>query len=326
MHDDLQLPIAFFTNIGDNRVEDVSVVTWGELKELLSTPDLRDDKDGPLFQVVLYKEPDDETIEPEHLLPDGTLRRVGDNIAYYFALHLDFDDGPTMNDVRKLLLPYEHCGYTSHNHWKTYGVQKFRVILPLAEPITVAQLRERRDAILKWLNGVDPSTLAIGRCFYLPSCSKNGKLFATSWANNGSLLDVLNYFEPKKEPLAPVNVTVIHHGNEDERRTKILQELLKLADNGVFASEDQWFKLGGALHADGYSVSDYKMLSWPTAHDACEKRWKRWNSSPPPMNGGYLINLIRNNGNPTFMLKGSSPKKTGTTLPLILNRKGKSNV
>jgi hypothetical protein len=328
-HEALELPVAFFANKEDNAVKNVELLTWATFKERLSTHEIRDtgnsdrDKNGAAFMVALFKTPE----ECEELI-DGYPRRYGDNVDFYYALHFDFDANVTIEAIRRKLLSYEHFGYTSYNHWKSFGVEKFRVIVPLNRPVTPEELRARKDAILEWLGDVDKSTFSIGRLFYMPATSKRGKLYKRTWSNDGDLFNI-ETFDEKKVDHAPLGV-VTASIPDDEMNRSILKELAKLD----LSEYEDWFSVGGAMFASGFALTDFQSLSWGDAQESCKKKWKHWEKRAPPLNRGFLINFIRKS-NPKFLVAGqnktTAPKTTTTTTKpvttttLVLVKKGQKN-
>jgi hypothetical protein len=68
-------------------------------------------------------------------------------------------------------------------------VNKFRIVIPFAEPIPTAEYEARRESMLSWLDTDDPSTLAVSRGFFVPSCHRDRVHLAETWVNDGEPLD-----------------------------------------------------------------------------------------------------------------------------------------
>ena len=66
----------------------------------------------------------------------------------------------TVDEAKEHFSDLEYLGYTSHNHKKD-GIEKFRLVFPLTEPVTPDDIRNRKDEILSWAESADKSTLSI---------------------------------------------------------------------------------------------------------------------------------------------------------------------
>lgn len=56
-------------------------------------------------------------------------------------------------------------------------------------------------------------------------------------------------------------------------KVRLLDLLQKYADLGGFESYHDWLRLGGALKREGFSVGDWRSLSWTSAGEDCFSKW-----------------------------------------------------
>ena len=95
---------------------------------------------------------------------------VSDN-ATMAKLVLDFDDGATRAEIEDRFAGLDYIIYNSTGNQASKGIEKFRIIITLKEPVLASDLKYwRRSASFKqFVAGVDESSFAIGRFFYRPS-------------------------------------------------------------------------------------------------------------------------------------------------------------
>ena len=116
--------------------------------------------------------------------PDRTKEAVGmfnywdeckrGNLSDDAKLHrlvIDYDDGARRVDVEKQFEDYSYVIYNSTGNQLSKGIEKFRIIIQLKEPIIASDLEHWRttDKFKKYFEGCDYSSFAIGRFFYRPS-------------------------------------------------------------------------------------------------------------------------------------------------------------
>lgn len=82
-------------------------------------------------------------------------------------LVLDYDSGISSTTVMNTLSEYEYIFY--HSSGNSGELEKFRIILKLKDPIIASDLKIWRAKLAKEFNGIDTSSFAIGRFFYVPS-------------------------------------------------------------------------------------------------------------------------------------------------------------
>lgn len=87
----------------------------------------------------------------------------------YFVL--DYDNGARRRDVEKKFAQYRYIIYNSTGNKESDGIEKFRLILKLKEPISANDLRfwKNENKFKEFFKGVDESSFAVGRFFYRPS-------------------------------------------------------------------------------------------------------------------------------------------------------------
>jgi len=190
-----------FNSKYDNLVKSMGEVTWNELCELLSAHQSNTSKDRvPMFNLVRYRDNFDPSIADEntgHLEGESEvvpLRRTI-NIVQVDALVLDYDGEMTIEEAKQRFNEYEYFAYTSYNHLRDTGVEKFRLILPLSAPIPVRRINtlpiyeDFADEILKFAGPCDPVVLKPNQLYYIPATHPKRLDLATTWRNAGKILD-----------------------------------------------------------------------------------------------------------------------------------------
>jgi len=129
-------------------------------------------------------------------------RRLKENVLAVTALILDYDGGMSIQDARERFKNYEYVGYTSFRHLKAKGVEKFRLVFPLASPIPAAGIftdcddliagsvwHELTDALKTFAGDCDPASFRCNQFFYLPITTESRATTAVAWENSGAVLD-----------------------------------------------------------------------------------------------------------------------------------------
>lgn len=154
--------------------------TWQDICNRIASPQIRADKDGPLFCPAIFDPP----------------RRKKANVQQISELVLDFDHGADFD--RDLAVWRERglafAAYTTHSSYRETesnpnAEERFRVIIPLLEPIPASEFPK----LWRWaadLSGgkVDPQAKDASRMFYTPAIAVEGALYRHE-IHNGHLLD-----------------------------------------------------------------------------------------------------------------------------------------
>jgi hypothetical protein len=105
----------------------------------------------------------DDFISPEH--KPGFIRRCRDNVSQIYALLLDIDGTKTLDEAITEYIDYEFLVYSTFGN--SENKSKFRLILPLATPLTRQEFDARHDSMCDTF-GVDRASFTISQAFYLP--------------------------------------------------------------------------------------------------------------------------------------------------------------
>jgi hypothetical protein len=100
-------------------------LTWGKLVDRLSTHNRRREKDGPGFVPATFRE--------------GHAYRKRENVEAVRLFLIDFDDGTPFEAIRERLQGYAYTAYSTFSHGP--DSEKFRVVLPLAQPVPAQEWR-----------------------------------------------------------------------------------------------------------------------------------------------------------------------------------------
>src|SRR5688572_7059952 len=142
-------------------VPEVTDLSWTDLCRHLSTPAVREEKDGPLFSPALF-------------YPAYRLKK---NVRSVSLLVLDCDHGADVGDSLRLWadMGLACLSYTTHSHLRRTdsnpGAEpRFRIVVPLAEPIPA----DLYPALWRWAAAqcggrIDEAAKDSSRMFYLPA-------------------------------------------------------------------------------------------------------------------------------------------------------------
>ena len=134
------------------------------------------------YESIIFDQPDARK-ELAGMINYWNEKKRGDlsDDAKLYKLILDYDNCIPRKDVEKQFIDYEYIIYNSANNNAKTGVEKFRVILTLTEPIIAKDLshwrkdENNRKQLLKFFKGVDVSSFDVGRFFYRPTKHDAGR-------------------------------------------------------------------------------------------------------------------------------------------------------
>lgn len=166
--------------------------------------------------------------------PRGALvySRCTANVEFADLICLDIDNDPargaatTIEAARQHLDGLAYALYTSFNHRNPskHDVDKFRVVLPLAESVTYPEFTERKRALKQLLPFIDPASLSISQPFYIPIAHPDRANLHQSFIAEGEWFDLraLEVTKPRQSnsPTAKFAQTGELHGDLPEIRLK----------------------------------------------------------------------------------------------------------
>ena len=140
-------------------------------------------------------------------------------------LVLDYDNGIKRAEVEEALKDYEYIIYNSTGNKLSEGVEKFRVIVSLKEPVLASDIKHYKKDLCKLFKGVDESTFTVGRFFCRPSkFDKDGAEVIVS-KHDGALFDFYSsfshyeVFQPFEELKAHLRASRVRNDNEKKLRS-----------------------------------------------------------------------------------------------------------
>lgn len=222
---------------------------WCEFSALLVAGHIeRDDKDGPGFVLAEMSKP----------------YRAAANVARFDAVLLDMDSHgdtqPPPPDIAAEMLAASGLAgvvYTTHSH--TDAAPRYRVVVPLAEPVLPADLqrvtRAAADVIGLTGEALDPKSWVVGQFFYLPSCRPDAPRFAAR-------LDGAAFEPPAVEP-EPLALPVVDAAPAPAVRPAVTYHHgagASLYDTAKARARGQW---RGVLSSLGISVPDRERTHAP---------------------------------------------------------------
>lgn len=121
---------------------------------------------------VLYAQPDKpkEQVGMFNYWDECKRSNISDD-AKLLKLCIDYDDGARRADVESAFKDYDYIIYNSTGNKCSEGIEKFRLILTLKDPIIASDLEHWRttNKFKVLFHGCDFSSFAKGRFFYRPS-------------------------------------------------------------------------------------------------------------------------------------------------------------
>lgn len=120
------------------------------------------------------------------------------------ALVIDVDDGTPLSEIEGGLQPFRYVVHTSHSHSPEHS--KYRVVLPLAEPIAPSNWPAAWRRMDLFVNGhADSATKDPARLYFLPSMPPDAEgHFVDQHEGRLISIDDLPHLPPAKSSLAPV--------------------------------------------------------------------------------------------------------------------------
>jgi hypothetical protein len=207
--------LTTFKSVKKAYVDHVINEDWRFLADLLTTHIDADEKHKvPLYNFAEFKSLDDPTVEPGRSyhghfvqgewfrIPEGTydeipntIRRCKNNVVAINGIVLDVDDSMTIEQAQETYKQIEYVLYTTFRH--TAAKNKFRVVIPFAQPLLVADIPHYQESIQETFPGVDSASFTVSQSFYFHSGLDNS--FAT-W-NEGIIRDPYKDFEYREQKI-----------------------------------------------------------------------------------------------------------------------------
>jgi len=192
----LKFKISLFNGKTDN-VPVSAERTWSEICRKIPRPPMRAEKDGALWSPAVFDPP----------------RRLLKNVREVSSLVLDYDCGADFDQDLQPWRAYTFAAHTTFNH--TEGAHRFRVIIPLSEPIPATDF----PRLWKWaarVSGgkIDSAASDASRMFYVPVRRTEAAQYLSE-IHEAEFLNwrALDLPAQEKLPEAPVNG---HSGDVDE--------------------------------------------------------------------------------------------------------------
>src|SRR5665647_318396 len=135
-------------------------------------------------------------------------RRLQENMDLASLMVLDIDDGLPLEIIHSVLSKYEYALHSSYSH--SPSKPKWRVVLPLAEPIPASEL----PSLFDHMNGLFDGKLdaACGhdpaRLYYLPACPADAEPLFVFERHEGEWIDPSAFLSPVEMPSLPATVAL----------------------------------------------------------------------------------------------------------------------
>lgn len=150
---------------------------------------------------------------------------------------LDYDNGAHRADVEKQFEEFSYIIYNSTGNSASQGIEKFRVILDLKEPVKAYDLTwwMNKKAFIDYFNGVDKTTFYRARFFYRASkYDADGDQVVIS-KHNGKPFDFYASFHRVFQPFEELKQKMA-----EEAYRKPKQDVKKMLDVFIKWAEDKY--------------------------------------------------------------------------------------
>lgn len=118
-------------------------------------------------------------------------KRGNKNVVAISMAVIDVDNGLPVEILIKQIEGYAYHIHSSFSH--TLTNPKYRVILPLGQPIEAAEWNQTWLRINAWVGGInDPSTKDVGRIYFMPACPLHSK-DKFVFTGEGKLLNISDF-------------------------------------------------------------------------------------------------------------------------------------
>ena len=187
----MKIPLNIYPSVRQAYIhpEDIAWVEWAEAVEFMrdSNKCVADTDQGKenqwLYNFCEYKTQAFESPEPEHFDPKLThhertslIRRCRNNVQRVHCLLIDCDGQMNRAQAEETWTGFEYVIYSTWGHRWYSGQDKFRMVLPLARPITAHEAEERRTSLLAiTLGQVDKASFTMSQAFYLPTYTEHNQ-------------------------------------------------------------------------------------------------------------------------------------------------------
>ena len=290
------MKLTIFPSLYDTAITDSSTkeVTWEALVKRLHKPEITPDKNsaqmfsGATFQV------------------GG--RRSNDDILEHHMLVLDYDEGVHPGWFQQEYQQYEYLLYTSYNN--AYNkqadsidtdVMKFRVVLPLAQPVSAEHFRNMKAVLLETFEGIDEASLVSSQAFFLPSCHPDRQEQFKAVHNTGEWFDfdkfqIEMFVQQQKKLFQKKRFDAQRKNTQD--KTPLSEAITLLKGMSADCGYQTWWKVGSCLktlYGDaGFDAWD-QWSSRSGSYDGTSKLRSKWRSFSETSNYsyGFLVNRSR---------------------------------
>lgn len=232
---------------------------------------LPDKTSGHLFNCCSYKTTDylsPESVKIANADPKDYIRRCKENVDKIYCLLLDVDGTQTLEESINIWQNFEFLIYSTHSNSLTK--EKFRLVIPLVQPLTNSEFDSRHDSMVELL-GVDGASFTISQCFYLPSYSKHNKHLSYIYHNRGLFFDGL--LLPEKQ----LNQNIQTEKPKFNERSPLASSVYQTLMTGSDLHYSDALSLAILCKSKGINKEEYKQIVWQISHPESDLRTKKVN-------------------------------------------------
>jgi hypothetical protein len=200
--------------------------------------------------------------------PQGFITRSIDNIKGIHFLVLDYDDGTSIIQTENNIKDYSYLLHTSYNHQHLKNdikCDRFRVIIPLQNEVTVSDFIARRDALINMFPTVDKASFSCSQGFLTPS-KKSSDSITYFNSNIGKKFDLLSLEATEHSDLLDSLPSVPSSKLADYREANYLSRAANIVSGERFKglqSLSSWLRYYHAEYSEIESALDNVVRSFP---------------------------------------------------------------
>jgi len=271
-----QFHITLVDGVKTTQVKHVSEGWYALAHRLTRKPTVTEDRESlkslkslkfPLFvPFKMVTVEDGAVMQPDYGHGKQYSRCIANTISADMIV-LDIDNDPaklertnadpfTIDDARVFFNDLSYIIYTTYNHRnpQKHNVDKFRVILPLTEPVERSDILERKEELIKLFPMVDEMSFTLSQPFYVPIVHPTREKLHKAFFNDGAEFDLFALQPVVKEESTPVtyvplgkikNLEDLPHIKLKSGITYRADELYDVLAEG-YAGRKQCFRIGGS--------------------------------------------------------------------------------
>ena len=269
-------------------------MSWKEISEVLTS-----------FILVSLKEQTQMYNFWQFNVVKNKIHRCRDDAVALHGLVLDYDNNLTLNDALETFFGFECVVYTTFNHGP--NKDKFRIVLPFANPISKEQFIAKRQSMIEAFPGADRASFSISQAIFLHSGPD--KALAFSCRLDGDMLDPTIFADEVVEPIVFDESRGVDLETDPEFKLAYKAAVIESLRSCSGIRHLNSLSVVVILKSCGGTFSDYQQIvEVAGAHDSCIRDIKSQTESWAAVSNDALIGkkkrdefIVKFGGNPVVV-------------------------